>query len=175
MVEDGEAEIVWDAALEDETIKLAYEAAEPLQELYSDWADAAAQQGDRDLRNCIGDPRRGPRPLHKPTTSGWPLYFWKGAAGCCGRRRCPVLPGIQADHLRIGPDPNKLLLQDWLKLSPGQLRYYRLRDMGQSYLFNRDKLDEKAGYLGYALVLTAAEVACLGLAVLPTPRVSHPS
>ena len=66
--------------------------------------------------------------------------------------------------MEIGPNPGGFDGR-WWNLNAHGFRLCRLREMGKSYAFNRDKLDSKASWLQLAVYLTAAEVLCLILAL----------
>lgn len=107
--------------------------------------------------------------LNRPTSHGAPLALWALAIAAWAFAVASCYLAYRPRNLRVDPSPRKLAVDAWLSLTPEQFRFYRLRDIGMTFDQNRDELDRKATWLGWAITFTAVEVLALVLAFIITP------
>ncbi len=158
---------VWSPDWDVDTLALAYQAAQGTHELVDKWASALDAKVVAVFGVSSAILTIGPG-LGQGLKAGLASFLWALAAVCwaVGTLFCYRAYGLRS--LRVGVDPVAFLDPAWLSLTPTEFRLYRLQKLGQSFAENRVVLDAKAGALGWAIHLTAAEVALIVIAIALT-------
>ena len=157
--------LAWDAGFEDETVTLAYEATKELPQLFSNWADAIDNKIVANftvasaLVTLVPTFQEVERTIPVVVCLGLAIGFWAVSVLACYRAYRPM-------RFRIEPNPRALMGPSWLTKKPMHFRYSRMHWLGETYEHNSAKIEFKAEWLGYAMLLTAGEVFWLALAIL---------
>jgi hypothetical protein len=157
------------AAYNPETIKLAYEASIPILNTFSEWADSI----DTKIVALFGvasvivtlTPT-----LYRPDAPGALLTLWALGVVSWGAAAWACYQAYKPRPLRVGPNAEILLTDDWLARTPHEFQYARLHWLAGSYKANRDRIREKVYWFDLAIKLVAAEVLLLSVAMLLSPR-----
>ncbi|HEV7596266.1 MAG TPA: hypothetical protein VGO33_14810 [Gemmatimonadaceae bacterium] len=155
------AEEDFDSESDDETIKLAYDESVALRPMYTSWFDGTDTKIVAIFIVASVIVTFAPGISKMPPLSGdshnlWiaAILFWLVAVVLCYAAYNPRA-------FRIDPNPGKIRKATWLRLTPSQYRFYRLRDMGKTHDLNLDQIQRKTMLLRWAMFFTAVEVLAL--------------
>jgi hypothetical protein len=149
----------WSPDWNEETLVLAYAAAEGVRDVQAGWADAL----DAKIMALfgVGSAILVVVPTLKTPDTLWARVLWVVAALMWLASCWNCYVGFKPAPFRLGPDPSVLVGEDWLGRSPPHFRLWRMSSMGKSYLHNSAVLSAKGTALRAALWFTAAEVLAL--------------
>lgn len=156
-------DLVYDASVNDESMRLAYEESLANRTFDSDWADSL--DGKTVTVFSVGAAILGIAPNWQDgALEGVAAWAWIVALVCWGLAALSATIAYAPRDFRATPSPSTFVGKDWRKLPPEQYRYYSVADMGKSFSHNRVRLNCKGKALRAALVFTALEVLSLGVA-----------
>jgi hypothetical protein len=101
-----------------------------------------------------------------PKVADAPKVIWILALAAWGIAAIACFVAFNTRRYTLDPNPNVLINDKWLELSPDEFREHRLKRVVQTYGENRKAYNKKDFALKLAMYATGAEVLCLVIAML---------